>query len=469
MEKRTHLYVSRKNVGTWLMTLCMIASVVIRIWVLDPVAGVRPWLQIILPSVATVLFVLITLLGGKEMFYKTAIPVWIWGICFGALVCDSLSHNTLLMIVLCVCALFFCISYTAITSGTVRWPWLLLPLYLILAGLLLYAQKLPAMEALPMKAYWYVMPEYLMVAGQIFLLFALKIHTDGKYHPTWGDRAEGRRIRSIQGLDLVGPYFMVNRTGANNLYDDKVEISNMERYIRQKRREGMQSFGATHVLLAAYVRTVAKFPALNRFMAGQRLYTRGRDICVSMTVKKEMSLKAPDSLVKAHFDPADTAAQVYEKFNAQVAAAKDEMEESGVDSTIGVLSLIPGVVLKFVIWLLKTLDYFGVLPGFLIEFSPFHSSAYFTSMGSLGIRPVYHHLYDFGTVPVFCSFGRKRREEVVENGEIVEKKFMELRFNLDERICDGYHYASIIKYYFRLLAHPEVLDQPPETVEEDVP
>ena len=38
MEKRTHLYVSRKNVGTWLMTLCMIASVVIRIWV----AGVRP-------------------------------------------------------------------------------------------------------------------------------------------------------------------------------------------------------------------------------------------------------------------------------------------------------------------------------------------------------------------------------------------------------------------------------------------
>jgi len=82
---------------------------------------------------------------------------------------------------------------------------------------------------------------------------------------------------------------------------------------------------------------------------------------------------------------------------------------------------------------------------------------------------VYHHLYDFGTIPVFCSFGRKRREEVAENGEIVEKKFMDLRFNLDERICDGYYYAAIIKYYFRLLAHPEVLDQPPETVEEDVP
>jgi len=471
MEKRTHLYVSRKNAATWLMTFCMVASIAVRIWLWVQTPGMRPWVQVIWPCVATALFVLTVVLAGKEMFYKTALPVWIWGICFGVLIWDALAGHLILRVVLCICAVFFCISYTAITSGSVRWPWLLLPLYAVVVGLLVYAQQSQQsqqLKALPMESWWYVLPEYLLVAGLVILSLGLKVHNDGKYHPTWGDRTEGRRIRSVQGLDLLSPYFMVNRTGANNLYDDKVEVSNMERYIRQKRREGMQSFGITHVLLAAYVRTVAKYPALNRFMAGQRMYTRGRDICVSMTVKKEMSLKAPDSLVKAHFDPADTARDVYEKFNAQVELAKDEME-TGVDSTVGALSLIPGVVLKFVIWLLKTLDYFGLLPGFLIEFSPFHSSAYFTSMGSLGIRPVYHHLYDFGTVPVFCSFGRKKREEVVENGEIVEKKFMELRFNLDERICDGYNYAAIIKYYFRLLAHPEVLDQPPETIEEDVP
>lgn len=469
MKKQTHLYVSRKNVATWLMVLCMLASVVARIWITAQIPDVKMWLQVVLPCAATVLFALIAVLAGKEMFYKTAIPVWIWGICFAVLACQSLVGKPMLMVVLCVCTFFFCVSYTAITCGAVRWPWLLLPLYGVVVGLLIYAQKMEQLQNLPQKAVFYVLPEYLIMAGLVLLLFALKVHNDGKYHPTWGDRAEGRRLHSIQGLDLIGPYFMVNRTGANNLYDDKVEITNMERYIRQKRREGLQSFGASHVILAAYVRTVAKYPALNRFMAGQRLYSRGRDICVSMTVKKEMSLKAPDTLVKAHFDPADNAAQVYEKFNAQVAAAKDEMEETGVENTIGVFSLIPGVVLKFVIWLLKTLDYFGVLPGFLIEFSPFHSSAYFTSMGSLGIRPVYHHLYDFGTVPIFCAFGRKRREEVVENGEIVEKKFMDMRFNLDERICDGYQYAAIIKYFFRLLAHPEVLDQAPETVEEDVP
>lgn len=45
---------------------------------------------------------------------------------------------------------------------------------------------------------------------------------------------------------------------------------------------------------------------------------------------------------------------------------------------------------------------------------------------------------------------------------------MDLRFNLDERICNGFYYASVIKCFLRLLAHPEMLDMPPETVEKDI-
>jgi len=44
-----------------------------------------------------------------------------------------------------------------------------------------------------------------------------------------------------------------------------------------------------------------------------------------------------------------------------------------------------------------------------------------------------------------------------------------MRFNLDERICDGFYYASAIKYFLRVFAHPEMLDSPPETVEQDIP
>ena len=94
---------------------------------------------------------------------------------------------------------------------------------------------------------------------------------------------------------------------------------------------------------------------------------------------------------------------------------------------------------------------------------------YFTNVGSLGIKPVFHHLYDFGTVPVFCAFGRKRRAEEIKDGEIMERKYLDLTFNLDERICDGFYYASVIKYFLRLLRNPEVLDEVPEVIGTDIP
>ena len=87
----------------------------------------------------------------------------------------------------------------------------------------------------------------------------------------------------------------------------------------------------------------------------------------------------------------------------------------------------------------------------------------------LGIRPVYHHLYDFGTIPTFCAFGKKRRACEIMDGEVVERKYMDFKFNLDDRTCDGFYYATALKYFLRLLRHPEILDQPPETVEQDIP
>jgi pyruvate/2-oxoglutarate dehydrogenase complex dihydrolipoamide acyltransferase (E2) component len=51
---------------------------------------------------------------------------------------------------------------------------------------------------------------------------------------------------------------------------------------------------------------------------------------------------------------------------------------------------------------------------------------------------------------------------------VVQKKYVDVKFVLDERICDGYYYATFFKYYKRLLAHPEVLDNPPEEVVKDI-
>ena len=189
-----------------------------------------------------------------------------------------------------------------------------------------------------------------------------------------------------------------------------------------------------------------------------------------MVIKKNMSIDAPDTSIKVHLHPADTAIDVYNKLKAAVDSVKATQElDSNLDSLIMLLNLIPSVILKFIVWLLKLLDYFGLLPKFLLELSPFHGSLFFTSMGSLGIPPIYHHLYDFGNLPVFGAFGCKRKAlEVTEDGSVVQKKYVDVKFVTDERIVDGYYYATFFKYYRRLLAHPEVLDNPPEEVVKDI-
>ena len=55
-----------------------------------------------------------------------------------------------------------------------------------------------------------------------------------------------------------------------------------------------------------------------------------------------------------------------------------------------------------------------------------------------------------------------------EDGTLVQRKYVDMKFVLDERIVDGFYYATFFKYYRRLLAHPEVLDNPPETIEKDI-
>jgi len=468
MEKRTHFYVSLKNVLTWLVALCMISSAVARVFV--GVKGTDVWSQILLPMVAALLYAVICLLIGKEQFYKTAIAVWMMCIYYVFLFFsyDFDKFDLLIGGLFAVAMLFVAVLYTQITSGKVAATILILPLAAFPIAARLYLHR-DLVRAGDWTALEFLLPDALMALGLLLVVFAIGIHPADEYHPTWGDRTDGRRIRTEPPMNQVAPYIMVNRSGATNLFEESFEITNMERYIRQKRKEGMASFGVMHVMLACYCRALCRYPALNRFISGQKIYTHGDDIQFCMTIKKEMTSTAPESVIKIHLSPTDTAEDVYNKVNKEIENIKNSPLDSSFDNLAHLFMLIPGVFLKFVVWLLRTLDYFGLVPKFLLELSPFHGSVYFTSMGSLGIPPVFHHLYNFGNLPVFCSFGCKRRKlEVQEDGSVVQRKYIDFKISTDERIVDGFYYAAFFKHYKRLLQHPEILDNPPDEVLRDI-
>ena len=111
------------------------------------------------------------------------------------------------------------------------------------------------------------------------------------------------------------------------------------------------------------------------------------------------------------------------------------------------------------------MDNRGILPKFLTDLSPFHSSLFVTDLGSLGIKPVFHHIYNFGTTTMFIAFGVRSKEQVIDDDmSVTNRKAMDLKVVVDERVVDGYYFATAIKLTNKIMSNPEVLLTPPEEV-----
>jgi hypothetical protein len=280
------------------------------------------------------------------------------------------------------------------------------------------------------------------------------------------DRKDGRRIRTLPSVSQMIPFIMKERNDAQNLFEDVIDITNIERYLDEKKNEGYTDMTIFHVIIAAYVRVVAERPGINRFLSGQRVYARHNIECTTM-IKKDMKLTSPDTCIKVALDPRDNIYNVYKKFQKVVVEAKEE--KTNFDSTAGILSKIPRPLLRFTISFLKWLDYHGLLPKALLRVSPFHGSVMFSAVGSLGIPAIYHHLYNFGNLPLYLSYGSIFTADAIKRDGARERHhFVTFKAVTDERVCDGYYYASAIKSLKKYLQHPERLDNILDEVAEDI-
>ena len=285
----------------------------------------------------------------------------------------------------------------------------------------------------------------------------------------WGDRSDGYKLRTINPMNKFMPYVMPMRCDACNTYADMFDVTKTDRFCREKVKEGKTNFGFLHVMLAAYIRTISQRPAINRFVSGQKIFAR-HDIQIVMAVKKSMAIDAPDTMIKVRFSPDDTIDDVYEKFNAAVTEVTSQPDDkTSFDKLNKLLSIIPGLLCRWTVKLLNAMDYFGLLPKKLLWLSPFHGSMIITSMGSLGIRPIYHHIYNFGNLPVFIAYGGRRSVVSLDrDGKPVTKKYIEMKVVTDERICDGFYYASAFKLIKRHVENPELLEVKPAEVIPDI-
>lgn len=290
---------------------------------------------------------------------------------------------------------------------------------------------------------------------------------DNKKFSRRGRRFNGRYLKTVSPYISMMSFLMPTRNDALVSFKDTWDITETEKFIREKRTEGMKGLGMLHIFIAAYVRAISQVPSLNRFVNGQRLYAR-TNIEVVMSVKREMTLEAEETSIKVKFEPTDTVKEVYEKLNAAIDAVK-KGEDNDTDVVARTLMKLPRGVLRAVVAVLRFMDYYGLLPKALLEASPFHGSMIVTDVASLGIPPVSHHIYNFGNLPVFTAFGAKyRKYEVQKDGTVETRRYIDYNVVIDERICDGFAYARGARILKACIKDPRLLETPPETVVEDI-
>ena len=276
-------------------------------------------------------------------------------------------------------------------------------------------------------------------------------------------RADGKRLRHTDPMYRVAAHIMDKRVDSMNMTTIDIPYEPMQEYINKKRKEGVR-ISHLALVIAAYLRTMAEHPQLNRFIVNKKVYTRN-EIAIGMVVLKSGE-NSNGTMSKMYFEKTNTLFDVNNIINKYVEDNRNTPENNKTEKLIKILVGIPGL-LNIGIKAFKLLDRYGLLPKAIINASPFHMSMGITNLASIRTNHIYHHCYEFGTTSIFLAMGNLREVPKRKGDEITFVRSMPIGVVMDERVCSGSYFALAFKSLKRYLANPELLELPPEKVLED--
>ena len=272
-------------------------------------------------------------------------------------------------------------------------------------------------------------------------------------------RKDGTRVKDANPIYTVMPYILKYRYDAMNMIEVDVPISPMQAYLNEKRKQGYR-FSHLGVVLAAYVRTAAEYPLLNRFIANKRIYQRN-EFSVAMVVLKPGEMDG--TMSKMYFKMDDDIFSVHETMERYVTDNRAEGDTNATDGIVRTLLKVPGLV-NFGVGLLRFMDRHGLFPKSLIHASPFHTSLTISNLASIRTNHIFHHVYEFGTTSILITLGNMREVPVRKGEEIVFERSLPMGVVMDERICSGSYFAAVFRRFKQYLTNPELLEQPPKVI-----
>ena len=282
----------------------------------------------------------------------------------------------------------------------------------------------------------------IIIGGFFVLLTLLTLKTS---------RSDGDLVGKLHPYRKVMMHIMPTRNESFVLYEDFVVADELLRYLEAVK--GRLQCDMQHAIVAGVAHGLRKTPTMNRFVAGRRLYQR-KGVWVTFSMKREkLNRAAKLTAVKREVGENESLKDLCDALNATMKVERSDAV-TYTDKEVGLFAKIPRPVMVVAVKIFQVLDYYNLLPASFIKNDGFYSSMFVANLGSIGMNAGYHHLYEWGNCPLFMMVGRMEDRVFVEDGQIVIKKVIPLRFTFDERVDDGLNAGHGIKGVIDALENP---------------
>lgn len=277
-------------------------------------------------------------------------------------------------------------------------------------------------------------------------------------------RRDGALASEVAPFRRMMPYLMRSRTESAVYYEQELELTRTQRFIDAYNATHERRITLFHLFTWAMTRVLHQRPGMNRFIAGNRVYQRD-GVWISYSAKKALVDGSPIVVLKRKFDPSLTLEEMVDLMHADVTAGRSD-RKSHVDKELSFLLLLPSLLLRLGVALVQWLDGLNLLPVRFIQSDPLYASAFLANLGSVKLDAAFHHLYEYGNIPLFAALGRSRQVPAVnENGAVGLRRVCSVKYTFDERIEDGLYCAHSLELLREMVENPAAFQDGREALE----
>ncbi len=247
-------------------------------------------------------------------------------------------------------------------------------------------------------------------------------------------RRDRNITKDVPNYRRILAHLTPDRDHAAIYFEQTLDLSKTGAWLEAERARTSKKITFLHLFLAATGRMLALRPQLNRYCSGWRLYQRD-GVTITISVKKSLKDGSKIVMVKVPLTAEDTPESVHDKVTAMVNRGRGG--ETHDEKETALFLRLPNWILSRAVKLVLWLDRWHLLPGFFVDPDPMFTSMVVANLGSVGLEPAYHHLYEYGNSPFFATIGAIGDTPAASDGQVVVRPRVRVKYTFDERIEDG--------------------------------